>query len=123
VQIIKKWTPVILIMMIIFAISSVPGQTVQDVGLGDDGIHITGHFLMFFILTLALFRATGNIALSIAISVIFALTDEFHQRYTPGRSASIKDVLTDGTASLAAGLLLWRYYPKLPAKLRSLLEK
>lgn len=119
----SKWIPVSIVMISIFLLSSVPGQTVQAVGLGDDSIHITGHFIMFFLLTLAVYRATKSIPLAIFITVIYAFTDEFHQRYTPGRSSSLKDILTDSLAAVSAGVLIWKFYPKIPAKLRILLEK
>src|SRR5262249_9657326 len=44
-----------------------------------------------------------------AISFLYACTDEFHQRFVPGRTPAFDDVLIDaiGMAVAAFGLLLW----------------
>ena len=43
----------------------------------------------------------GYIILALAAGAIYAALDEYHQRFVPGRSGEIKDVLID-----ACGLLL-----------------
>ncbi len=103
-------------------LSSVKGEIIQDAGLGDENFHVSGHFLMFFFLTFSYYRATKSIFLSIILSILYAVTDELHQRYTPDRSASLKDLYTDGLASLVAGGMIWSIYPRLPKTLKNLLE-
>ncbi|MDF2472345.1 MAG: hypothetical protein K0R21_127 [Anaerocolumna sp.] len=39
------------------------------------------------------------------ISILYAVTDEIHQLYVPGRSGQISDVLIDGTGALIGCLL------------------
>lgn len=43
---------------------------------------------------------------SILISALYAATDEFHQRFVPGRSGEIRDVLID-TAGACLGALIF----------------
>jgi len=43
--------------------------------------------------------------LAILISIIYAISDEFHQLFVPGRACSLSDVLTDSAGVLFAGLL------------------
>ena len=70
------------------------------------------HFSLFFILELILFLTFKNIYLSFFISSGYALLDEFHQYFVPGRSCELRDVLIDISGCILAVLLikLWRYY-------------
>ena len=64
-----------------------------------------GHFTEYFVLGGLLWRAlhyhdaaatrSHRLALSIAITVIYAISDEWHQSFVPSRTASIIDVLID----------------------------
>lgn len=116
---ISRWAPAIAVMLAIFILSSTTGKTINDAGLGKESYHVSGHFLMFFVLCIAFYKATKNIVLSIVLSIVFACTDEYHQLYTLGRSASYKDIATDSLAALVAGGLVWKLSQKLPAKLKS----
>ena len=49
------------------------------------------------------FKKTG--ILSFLFSVIYALSDEFHQTFVPGRDGNIVDVLIDSSGALV-GILL-----------------
>lgn len=42
----------------------------------------------------------------IAIAVLYACTDEWHQSFVPGRSAAFSDVLVDSTGILVAAILI-----------------
>lgn len=121
-QVLKRWLPAILLMVVIFVLSSVPGQNINEAGLGNDSYHITGHFLFFFVLYLAFYRATASLGLSLLLTIIYAVIDELHQMYTPGRASSLKDIITDTAAGITAGALIWSLYPKLPKKLKDFLK-
>jgi VanZ family protein len=84
-----------------------------------------GHFFGYLILTLLLinvlirtsYAKTGKYAayskLAIAaviIAVIFAISDEIHQSFVPGRSMRISDVGIDASAAFAASLLYMRLF-------------
>lgn len=63
----------------------------------------SAHFVEYGVLVTLLYRAfiNSNMAknkaqlYSLIISIIYAMTDEFHQSFTPGRGPSIRDVLID----------------------------
>jgi VanZ family protein len=40
------------------------------------------------------------------MAVLYAITDEFHQTFTPGRNASITDVGIDAVGAIL-GVLVW----------------
>jgi VanZ family protein len=69
------------------------------------------HFLIFllfsFFLLIALLKGEkiNLFLLAIIISIIYAISDEFHQLFVPGRYCSLSDVLTDSAGILFAGLL------------------
>lgn len=71
------------------------------------------HIFAYFVLGLLAYNALRMYAiprskvalLSIALACAYALTDELHQVYVPGRSGEIRDVLIDtAAAALAVGL-------------------
>ncbi len=109
-------------MLIIFMISSMTGTTINEKGLDNELLQINGHFVLFFLLCLAFFKATKNIALSIFLSALYALFDEFHQIYTLLRSPSFFDIKVDTLGAVFAGLILWKLQHLLPKKLKSWLN-
>ena len=109
-------------MAVIFALSAVPGKSINSAGLGNDSYHVTGHFIMYFILYFTYYKATKNLGLSLVLTLVYSITDELHQRYTPGRASSVKDIYTDNLAGLIAGGIIWKLYPKLPRILKTWLE-
>lgn len=50
-------------------------------------------------------RFRGRFALAWLIASVYAATDEFHQRFVPGRSAQLRDVLIDSAGAFCAMLL------------------
>lgn len=65
------------------------------------------HFIIYFVLGVFVLHALGSASIGIAllICVIYAMSDEFHQLFIPGRGAQIKDVLIDSAgASVGIGV-------------------
>ena len=42
-----------------------------------------------------------------AVSVLFATTDEIHQRFVPGRQGAVMDVVIDSTGAACALFVIW----------------
>jgi len=110
------WTVLapLVVMGLIFALSSRSSLPDLDGGRGMQSI--AGHFTVYAALgaTLALFfRALGwrtgrTVLAAIVISVLYGLSDEFHQSFVPNRSVEGKDVLVDFLGSVAGSLaMLW----------------
>ncbi len=119
----KKWLPALIIMGIIFGISSIHGQIIKESGLGSEGIHVNGHFILYFFLLFAYYKATNDLLVSILLSFMFALSDEYHQSFVPERSASLKDIIVDSLGIILAGVILWKYDYLLPKKLKDWLNR
>lgn len=109
-------------MAFLFALSSVEGQAIDEAGLGDETLHVIGHFAVYFVLGFAFYRGTKNVFLSVLFTALYGISDELHQQFVPGRSPSLKDIIIDGSAGLVAGIILWKFYPNLPRILKNWLE-
>ena len=110
------WLPVIAWAALIFAFSAQPNlRFAADAGL-DFVIRNAVHMAVFGILALLLWRALAGTtawrrpwAWSVALAILYAITDEFHQGFVAGRHPSAVDVGIDAAgaaiAVLAAGLI------------------
>lgn len=118
----ENWVPALVVMAVIFVLSSTPGAIIKAAGFGKESYHIDGHFLLYFLLCFAYFKATNNIFYSIVLAVLYGITDELHQISTPGRSSSLFDVSTDAFGALLSGIILWKLNYLLPKKLKNWLN-
>jgi VanZ family protein len=70
-------------------------------------------FAILFLLVFALLNrynrpAFGrNFASASALCVLFAISDEYHQTFVPGRGGTWRDVAIDGLGVVLAGALVW----------------
>ncbi len=102
VAFIKYWLPVTIYAILIFYISSKPGDQIPSVFPLQD---ILAHIIEYTFFALLLNRAMkysyaglpyrGRIFWVCLIAVIYALSDEFHQSFVPGRDASLFDLAWD----------------------------
>ena len=67
------------------------------------------HFVVFSLLTLCLWQATGGEMPILVIAGVICLgaLDEWRQAYVPGRVSDAKDFIADLCAALATGALLF----------------
>ncbi len=111
---IRRWSPTILMMTLIFIASSTPGNDLPRFGWWDVAVKKGGHMTGYALLALALLHGlTGgktasrrHVFLAVVLAAFYAVTDEFHQRFIPGRGPSIADVGID-TLGAAFGVLAW----------------
>lgn len=54
-----------------------------------------------------LLRATGRAGLALALAVLYAVSDEIHQAFVPGRAGSPLDVAIDAVG-VACGIAIWQ---------------
>jgi VanZ family protein len=47
------------------------------------------------------------VLLAIVLAIAYGVSDEFHQRFVPGRSSDVYDVLADAEGAAAAALGAW----------------
>lgn len=104
-------------MALIFLVSHQPKESIPDYGQWDLVLKKGGHLLAYGILAILARRAHLSNVRVFVLVIVYAATDEFHQRFVPGRTGRVADVLID---SLGAALS----YPLLrllPRRLREVL--
>ncbi len=103
--VVRLWLPVLLWAGLIFALSSVP-----DLGTGLGGWDLVlrkiAHAAEYAVLGALLQRALGRPWLAFALGALYAISDEIHQSFVPGRQGSPLDVALD-TAGVMVGVGLW----------------
>lgn len=112
---VRLWLPPVLWMALIFVISAQPALPSAP-GRWDVLLKKTTHALAYGVLTWLYLRALGGhwrderrIRVASAIlALAYAVSDEYHQTFVPGRNGSWVDVVIDGVGILGATLLdLW----------------
>jgi VanZ family protein len=103
---VNNWLPVVAWAALIFAFSSVP-----DLGTGLGGwdlvLRKVAHAAEFAVLGALLARATDRAGLALVLGVLYAVSDELHQSFVPGRLGSPVDVVIDALG-VAAGVFVWQ---------------
>lgn len=99
----RIWLPVLLWMLFIFILSSVPGKNIPNLPIPN--FHKVVHFFEYSILgglwVRAFFIRRSGVScfkfsiLAWVLTAVFALSDEWHQTFIPGRSGKLDDVFFD----------------------------
>lgn len=109
---IKAWAPVVAWALVIFALSSIPGTSIPDVGFSfADKV---AHICVYGVLGVLFFRAwrrqapalndTVALLVSALCTLTYGISDEFHQLFVPNRSADIFDLVADLIGGVLGGL-------------------
>lgn len=113
----KYWLPTIVWMAVIFFLSSrTPKQLHSLFPMIKD--FNPGHLIAYFILGLCSYYSLTRTlpkeppyAWMLAITLVYGISDEFHQHFVPGRVPDINDLVNDLIGTLVAVLLI-RFYQK-----------
>lgn len=119
----KRWLPAILVCLLIFVLSSLPGATVSSNGDVDYTAHKAAHVVIYSVLCLTFYRATKSVPLAVLLTILYGFSDELHQSYVISRSGNVQDVFVDSSAALVTGFVLWKYYQFLPKPLQNWLRE
>ena len=116
VQQLSLWLPVLIQMGLIFYFSSQPaGSPALERFPTPPGFgHLVGYALLAFLLYRALYGSFSGWDLKAArntfiTGVLYAISDELHQLFVPGRHASAADVGIDAAGILMALLVVRAY--------------
>ncbi len=104
-----RWTAAFVWAGGIFLLSSRPAIPGPSLPLADKAFHAFEFAILTFLLARALSAASSPPAprawtAAILLSFIFAVSDEIHQAFVPGRTCDILDVAADLTGSFGAYL-------------------
>ena len=101
-------------MAVIFFVSSLH-QAPLPPGVSDEPAHAFGYMGLGFVIARALGgglppRITRrDLFIGLAIAVAYAASDEFHQRFVPGRYADLADLYADAMGSAIALSACWAW--------------
>ena len=126
--IITHWLPLITWLLFIFIVSSIHGSKFQVLPFNSiTQVHIeellsyrqaafhAGEYCLLVILTYRLFKLKLNqnhhfiVLLSFTTSILYAISDEVHQYFVPGRFATLTDLIFD-TLGIIIGLFCIHTY-------------
>ena len=110
----KRWGPAVAIMSLIFIASAIPGSELPKFELLDVLIKKGGHMIGYALLAVSFMHALNDdqsikpirFVVAFCLTALYAVSDEWHQGFTPGRTLSLLDVIIDGIGGLI-GLALW----------------
>ena len=112
-----RWAPVAVWMVLIFVLSAQSSLPTPDEDWLEELTQIAGHFTEYAVLSFLVARATApggarapsKIAIAIVWAAVYALSDEWHRSFVPGRDASLIDWLVDMVgASVGCGMFFGR---------------
>ena len=107
--------PAIIYALAIFLLSSIPGMNMPEYGflVADKLLH----FLEYALFAILIFRSFSQlfhnqkshyvIIISSFFLILFALFDEYYQKYIPGRQSDVADVILDVLGASLILFLLW----------------
>lgn len=129
IKFLNLWLPVILWAGLIFKFSSGTVPSASQVYWQDFAVKKVGHFLLFGALAVLIYRALIGQGVSrykaaiwaIVAAFFYGATDEFHQTFTQGREARVRDVMIDGVGAGIVIYIIYRFFPKLPKKVQTFL--
>ena len=111
----RWWGPLLAYMLVIFLVSSASRPALLRYA-PDYTWHFIGYFGMGLLAIRAFGRglvrpASGKAAIFGALlALVYAVSDEWHQSFVPGRVASLQDVAVDALGIAAAVAVLYIYW-------------
>lgn len=107
------WLPVMAWMGLIFFLSAQPDLPHPDTGWADFLVSSLAHTFVFGVLALLWGRALGErpgaLRLALVLTLLYALSDELHQAFVPGRVPDLWDLACDAMGAGLA-LLAWAWW-------------
>lgn len=112
-----RWLPAIASMTIIFWFSSQPDLPRPPSDLLNFLMRKAAHFGVYAVLALCYLYALGDWRrrrVALLLAILYAISDEYHQSWTPGRVPAPTDVLIDTAGAITA---LWIVAPWLQRRM------
>lgn len=99
------WLPVIAYMAMLFGLSSLSTLPSPPGDLSAYDVHIAAYAGLGAVTARATGKGLRNVSwravlAAIVISSLYGVTDEYHQRFVPGRSFDVLDMLADAIGSV-----------------------
>jgi len=102
----KPWLPAFIWMGVIFLLSGRPIVNPGAFSWSDFIFKKTCHVTEYAILFYLFFRANKSIRFSLVLTLLYALTDEWHQVFIIGREGTLRDVGFDLIGTTAGAIIV-----------------
>ena len=130
-KIASLWLPPLVWALIIFKFSSGVIPQVSSLFWPNFAFMKAAHIFFFSVLAILLYRSLRGSGISrkksaiwaVIMTILYGVSDEFHQIFTQGREARIRDVIFDGVGASLAIYLIYRFINVLPKKIQIFLLK
>jgi len=107
------WLPVVVWMAVIFKLSSGSVPSASPVYWQDFVFKKSAHMFFYGVLAILFYRAlvaTGvkkdkALIWAVVYAILYGMTDEYHQSFTQGREARIRDIGFDGVGATVFALI------------------
>jgi len=110
---VRLWAPVVVYMAAIFTASSMSAPPIP--GGADKPWHTLGYLGLAIVVVRALAGGLPRrispriLVLSVCLVVLYGMSDELHQMFVPGRTASFDDLLADAIGAVVGASLCWAW--------------
>lgn len=110
-----RWLPALAWMALIFVLSSQGGLAVTEDVAVERPLRGLAHLVSFGVLAALLLVALTGIrrptpasaVLALGLTILYAISDEWHQSMVPGRTGRAEDVVTDSVGALIGLAAAW----------------
>jgi hypothetical protein len=116
---IERYLPLILMSAFIFIQSSRRASVVSYIGWFNYFLHKVAHVVVYALLFLFACRAFKDKKMAFIYTILFAISDEYHQSFVITRTAAFTDVLIDTFAAGGIFYLSEKYQKKIPQVIKS----
>lgn len=107
-----RWMPALMVMLVIFLLSGIEAEDMPTLGFWDTLVKKGGHLLGYGILALCFWYGMHwelqRTWTALCLTILYAITDEVHQLFVPGRHASLVDILVFDTGGALLFLVILR---------------
>lgn len=107
------WGPALLLMAAIFGLSAQSNLSAPPAGMSD----VSAHAIVYAGLGGLMLRALSNarwsgvtprsVGVAIALTVLYGVSDEYHQSFVDGRFAEVRDVMADTVGACCGAAAVW----------------
>ncbi len=121
------WLPPVLWMGLIYFLSSFHKLQASPISWQDFIIRKAAHFTEYAILCFLFYRAFRKstkftvkeiLSMALVLTIVYALTDEYHQTFVAGRTGKPFDIGVDSLGAVFGLVFSWKLIYLLPQKIR-----
>lgn len=130
-RILNLWLPTIIWGLVIFFFSAFPTEKTSEIFWQDFILKKLAHIVEYGIFAILIYRSYKESGIekskagiyAVLSALIYGVSDEFHQSFTPGREPAFRDVIFDTIGAFLSIYSLRNFLPKAPEKLKNLANR